>query len=165
MFVIFVFLKASLKEGSQLYLICIWGWLPGQPFGAFLLRMSSIESWSRPQMNPLFLSKLYLKILSAEFYCGNKIPQNSFRRTSSFGNRRQPPKGLIIHNYGNGRNFRKWIKLVLICWVGEVGWSVERRSKIAANMHRRSKCTPSSTIFIIHVNLQILKCKYKYKYK
>ena len=47
-------------------------------------------------MNPLFLSKLYLKILSAEFYCGNeilpKVPYKGLKYLE--GNPRNQKKGL-----------------------------------------------------------------------
>ena len=51
-------------------------------------------------MNPLFLSKLYLKILSAEFYCGNEIlPKVPYKGLKYLEGRKR-----IIHNYSNGRN-------------------------------------------------------------
>ena len=59
-------------------------------------------------MNPLFLSKLYLKILSAEFYCGNEIPPKFLPKNFKIWKQEATPKrGIHIHNYSNGRNFRK----------------------------------------------------------
>ena len=57
-------------------------------------------------MNPLFLSKLYLKILSAEFYCGNEIPPKFLPKNFKIWKQEATPKR-VIHNYSNGRNFRK----------------------------------------------------------
>ena len=45
-------------------------------------------------MNPLFLSKLYLKILSAEFYCGNEIPPKvPFKEPQDLETGGNPQKG------------------------------------------------------------------------
>ena len=54
-------------------------------------------------MNPLFLSKLYLKILSAEFYCRNEIPPKFLPKKLKIWKQEATPKR-VIHNYANESN-------------------------------------------------------------
>ena len=46
-------------------------------------------------MNPLFLSKLYLKILSAEFYCRNEIPPKFLPKKLKIWKQEATPKRVI----------------------------------------------------------------------